>query len=401
MPYPRFGEAGQSGGNSGRSQSFRGAPSPWQIAEQSTGLPSGADANPLALVGNLVGAMMGRMAAGGDRGGLGALMAMQGGQQQSQGARREHWHLSNFGENGRQTQERDRDSRRRRSSERSFLGNGRGSRFRSRSRSRERRTRTRESGRRNQRSPECAEHEIYIGNYPVNFREADVRKLFRDCGVAVGAIRMKTVGLKVFAFAATDSVDEIDKAKRLMEGKEIEGRKLRVRSAKDGEKNIGKEFCGAKRRESAQKLEITREDTTKHLVQAFHDFLGRQLEGSRDDLEFRGEIESARTALAFAFSLPKDNSFKVSRKIEDTFYRETRDEISRRIKADGKRTEEEDDNANLRSKQNADVVDPGTLAKNKEVLDVKDPNWQVDEIGAAEKAGDQVEEENNENGMIY
>ena len=65
MPYPRYGEAGQSGGNSGRSQSFRGAPSPWQVAEQSTGLPSGADANPFALVGNLVGAMMGRMAAGG------------------------------------------------------------------------------------------------------------------------------------------------------------------------------------------------------------------------------------------------------------------------------------------------------------------------------------------------
>ena len=124
-----------------------------------------------------------------------------------------------------------------------------------------------------------------------------------------------------FAFAATDSVDEIDKAKRLMEGKEIEGRKLRVRSAKDAEKNIGKDFCGAKRRESAQKPVITREDTTKHLVQAFHDFLGRQLEGSRDDSEFRGEIESARTALAFAFSLPKDNSLKVSRKIEDTFYR--------------------------------------------------------------------------------
>ena len=83
------------------------------------------------------------------------------------------------------------------------------------------------------------------------------------------------------------------------------------------------------------------------------------------------------------------------------FVRETRDELSRNIKKEGKTTEEEDDNANLRSKQNADVVEPGTLAKNKEVLDVKDPNWQVDEIGAAEKAGDQVEEENNENGMIY
>merc|ERR1719474_1583702 len=324
------------------------------------------------------------MAAGGDRGGLGALVAMQGGQQQSQGASREYWHSSNFDESVRRTrEERDRDSRRRQRSSESFLGNGRGSCYRSRSRSRERRTRTRESGRRNERSPERAEHEIYIGNYPVNFREADVRKLFRDCGVAVGAIRMKTVGLKVFAFAATDSVDEIDKAKRLMEGKEIEGRKLRVRSAKDADKNIGKELCSMIRRESAQKPVITREDTTKHLVQAFHDFLGRQLEGSGDDSKFREEIDSARTALEFAFSLPKDNSLKVSSKIEDTFYSETRDEISRRIKKDGKTTEEEDDNANLRSKQNADVVEPETSIKNKEDLaDVKDPNWQMDEIGA-------------------
>ena len=105
MPYPRYGEAGQRGGNSGRSQSFRGAPSPWQDAEQSTGFPSGADVNPLALVNNLVGAMMGQMAAGGGGGGLGALVAMQGGQQQSQGVSRENWHSSNFGENIRQIQE--------------------------------------------------------------------------------------------------------------------------------------------------------------------------------------------------------------------------------------------------------------------------------------------------------
>ena len=105
MPYPRYGEAGQSRGNTGRSQSFRGAPSPWQMAEQSSGLSSGVDANPLALVGNLVGAMMGRVAAGGGGGGLGALMAMQGGQQQSQGASREYWHSSNFDESVRRTRE--------------------------------------------------------------------------------------------------------------------------------------------------------------------------------------------------------------------------------------------------------------------------------------------------------
>ena len=42
-----------------------------------------------------------------------------------------------------------------------------------------------------------AEHEIYIGNYPVKFKESDVRKLFEDHQVTVGAIRMKHDGLKV------------------------------------------------------------------------------------------------------------------------------------------------------------------------------------------------------------
>ena len=47
------------------------------------------------------------------------------------------------------------------------------------------------------RSPVRAEHEIYVGNYPVKFREADVRRLFEESGIAVGAIRMKMDGLKV------------------------------------------------------------------------------------------------------------------------------------------------------------------------------------------------------------
>ena len=106
----------------------------------------------------------------------------------------------------------------------------------------------------------------------------------------------------------------------MMEGKEIEGRKLRVRSSKDSDKKKESESRRGSSREE-RKLVVTREDTTKHLVQAFHDFLGRQLEGNLGSVEFRGEIESARTALAFAYSLPKDDSLKVSRKIEDTFYR--------------------------------------------------------------------------------
>ena len=49
----------------------------------------------------------------------------------------------------------------------------------------------------NRRSPVQARHEIYVGNYPVKFREADLRKLFEESGVSVGAIRMKMDGRKV------------------------------------------------------------------------------------------------------------------------------------------------------------------------------------------------------------
>ena len=41
------------------------------------------------------------------------------------------------------------------------------------------------------------QHEIYIGNYPVRFRENDVRKLFEEHGIEVSTIRLKHDGLKV------------------------------------------------------------------------------------------------------------------------------------------------------------------------------------------------------------
>ena len=79
MPHPRYGGSSQDGENYGREQGYRRVPSPWQGPEMKSGLPN---VNPTALVGNLLGAMVGQMAAGG--GGLGALMALQAGQQQGQ-----------------------------------------------------------------------------------------------------------------------------------------------------------------------------------------------------------------------------------------------------------------------------------------------------------------------------
>ncbi len=40
-------------------------------------------------------------------------------------------------------------------------------------------------------------HEIYIGNYPGRFREADVRNLFTENNVTVKDIRLKHDGQKV------------------------------------------------------------------------------------------------------------------------------------------------------------------------------------------------------------
>merc|ERR1719259_1016118 len=83
---------------------------------------------------------------------------------------------------------------------------------------------------------ERAPHEIYIGNYPVRFRENDVRKLFEEHDVKVSTIRLKHDGLKCFAFAETVSQEEVQKAVKSMESVEISGRRLRVRSAADKDK---------------------------------------------------------------------------------------------------------------------------------------------------------------------
>ena len=210
----------------------------------------------------------------------------------------------------------------------------------------------------------------------------------------------------------------MEKAKRVMEGKEIEGRKLRVRSAKDSDKKKSNETTRKNRgdeRTQEQKLVITREDTTKHMVQAFHDFLGRQLEGNHSNVEFRGEIESARTALAFAYSLPQDDSLKVSRKIEDTFYRwflfalislffikiisrEAREELSKvSRKREGSGDEKQEVDGSLK-RSKSDLVatekvatETSSIKMEKDLDLVKDDVWQRDEIGVDEVASEEVD----------
>merc|ERR1719412_98222 len=97
-----------------------------------------------------------------------------------------------------------------------------------------------------------APFEIYIGNYPVRFRESDVRNLFQEHGIEVTTIRLKHDGHKVFAFAETSSEEEIQKAIKGMDSKEIQGRRLRVRSSKDKTHN---DKDGQKKKSAPRKRE--------------------------------------------------------------------------------------------------------------------------------------------------
>jgi len=129
----------------------------------------------------------------------------------------------------------------------------------------------------------------------------------------------------------------VEKAKAEMEGVEIQGRKLRVRSSKDTDKKRREERGSASgrddwRTEKKRRVErepLKREEVTRHLVAAFVSFVERELgrEGQDQTEEFRGLMEAARTALNTAYSLPEDDSMMVPRNIEDIFFRDVRNDI--------------------------------------------------------------------------
>merc|ERR1712110_462659 len=240
------------------------------------------------------------------------------------------------------------------------------------------------------RSPEKrAEPEIYIGNYPVEYVESDVRKLFEDHGVKVGAIRLKRDGLKVFAFAETDSLELIEKAKGTMEGVEIQGRKLRVRSSKDTDKKKNEEREKEKREERAEERRkrqirenLKSKDVTKHMVSAFVAFLGREFEAEEEDDRFRDLVDTAKTALITAYNLPEDESLAVPRKIEDIFFRDVRYDI----KIEKAKTE------NIKVEVKEEKVDEDDINDNEED---DDGNWKRKGRGKdEEKYNDSLE--NNE-----
>merc|ERR1712241_531237 len=186
-----------------------------------------------------------------------------------------------------------------------------------------------------------APFEVYIGNYPVRFREADVRNLFSECGVEVNTIRLKHDGHKVFAFAETTSDEQIAKAIKALDSKEIHGRRLRVRSSKDKDRK-DKE---ASERKRPPKRELTEDDVTRHLVFAFNGFLDRQASKESIDEEKKKQIEDAKKALIESFDIPDDDSLKISRNLELIFLHNNRREIPVPQPAEEPKDENEEDAA--------------------------------------------------------
>jgi len=356
MPYPRYnGGNNSNGGNYGASRGYSSSNNtnvnPWQMGGQPV---SNNKVDPLALMGSLMGAMIGGAGNTGQGNGnpllagLAMANAMNSGGMSMNDSRRP------YDDRDRRDRQRGRD---RSPARRSY-------RSRSRDRRQDRRRSSAGSSRRQQRSPEKrAEHEIYIGNYPVKFKESDVRKLFEEHDVKVGAIRLKHDGLKVFAFAETDSVDQIEKAKSAMEGVEIQGRKLRVRSSKDTDKKRNEERDKEKREERDRKRKardaLKKDDVKKHLVNAFVGFLGRELESESVSIDdgLKDLLDTAKTALMTAYTLPDDESLAVPRKIEDIFFKDVRDDVKIELPEEAPKIKEEKEDIPEENEDNDNVDD--------------------------------------------
>jgi len=341
MPY------NNRGYNNDRRDNYRrddggGVPSPW--AQGNRGMsgmggllptPSGGG-NPLALAGNIL-ASLGNPSAANQ---LASSLLMQGGNQMgfNQGGG-----SYGGGYGGGQGQMRSYDDRDRRN--RGYGGGGR--RSRSRSPVRGGRDGRRNNGPSDNRqgnrgyankrgrdsSPprERAPHEIYIGNYPVRFREADVRKLFEEHDVKVNTIRLKHDGLKCFAFAETVSQEEVQKAVKSMESVEISGRRLRVRSAADKDKKTSS--AGGASQPKKVRRELNVDDVTRHLAYAFVGFLQRQKDRDehKDNEDKQAEFTQAVSIINSLYALPEEQTdedpLKISRNLELIFMQNNRREI--------------------------------------------------------------------------
>jgi len=216
----------------------------------------------------------------------------------------------------------------------------------------------------------------------VRFREHDLRNLFTENGVTVTTIRLKHDGHKVFAFAETTSEEEIQKAIKALDSKEIHGRRLRVRSSKDKD---GKGTGTAERKRPAPKRELTEDDVTRHLVFAFNGFLDRQANKESIDEAKKKQIEDAKTMLKEAFDIPDDESLKISRNLELIFLHNNRREIPVPV--------EETKDENEADEKNEDETMAEDEKAEEEETDAKEENGEETKDG--DDAENLVEDETN------
>jgi len=243
-----------------------------------------------------------------------------------------------------------------------------------------------------------APFEIYIGNYPVRFRENDVRKLFQENGVTVTTIRLKHDGHKVFAFAETSSEAEIQTAVKALDSKEIHGRRLRVRSSKDKDNKQAQATQEKKR--PAPKRELTEDDVTRHLVFAFNGFLDRQGKKEPVDEEKAKKLEQARDLLKEAFEIPDDDSLKISRNLELIFLHNNRREIPippapeepKEVKTEDDAEAKEEDVDKADQEINDEAVEGETDIQE----EAEDESKPVEELGDAAEDLVEVKETNQE-----
>merc|ERR1712098_273769 len=215
--------------------------------------------------------------------------------------------------------------------------------------------------------------------------------------VKVGAIRLKHDGLKAVAFAETDSIDQIEKAKSEMEGKEIQGRKLRVRSSKDTDKKRNEDKDRERREERERKRKareaLKKDDVKKHLVNAFVGFLGRELESESVSIDdgLKDLLDTAKTALMTAYTLPYDESLAVPRKIEDIFFKDVRDDVKIELPEEAPKIKEEKEDITEDNGDNDNVADDSSwkrrgYEKNEDELEENSEN-------AAEAADHETEKD--------
>ena len=130
-----------------------------------------------------------------------------------------------------------------------------------------------------------------------------------------------------FGFAETTGKEEIDKAVKALDSKEINGRRLRVRAAGDKEKKPGdpgykekeksRERSRSRDRDrgtssSRRRREVRVSDVKGHLTFAYIGFLEREMSepGLKEDK--KEKMAQAIQVLKEAFDIPNDDSLKAS-----------------------------------------------------------------------------------------